>query len=157
MPFNIHSCFAVVKAGTILRPPKSLKTVSAMNFYGYRLRILSGQFKHFYYFRQLLNQYWVDMCAKIETGHVSYIRNNQRKLIIENYVHLNDSVDYDANVQNLGQLVTLPLSFTGGPRYVQDVMTYVRKYERPDLFVTFTSNPKWSDITDYVNTGSRAT
>jgi hypothetical protein len=94
---------------------------------------------------------------KIETGHLSYIRNNQRKLIIENYVYLNDSVDYDANVQNLGQLVTLPLPFTGGPRYTQRVMTYVRKYERPDLFETFTSNPKWSDITDYVNIGSRAT
>ncbi len=27
-------------------------------------------------------------------------------------------------------------------------MTYVRKYGRPDLFITFTCNPCWSEIKD---------
>ncbi|CAE1250270.1 unnamed protein product [Acanthosepion pharaonis] len=40
----------------------------------------------------------------------------------------------------------LPATFTGSPRYMhartQDAMIYVRKYGRPDLFVTFTCNPK---------------
>ena len=30
----------------------------------------------------------------------------------------------------------------------QDAMTYVRKYGNADLFITFTSNPKWSEITE---------
>ena len=30
--------------------------------------------------------------------------------------------------------------------YTQDAMTYVRHYGRPDLFVTFTCNPKWQEI-----------
>ncbi|GKA14769.1 helicase [Tanacetum coccineum] len=42
-------------------------------------------------------------------------------------------------------------SFTGGPRYVmqnyQDVMALCRAYGNPDLFITFTSNPKWPEIT----------
>ena len=28
----------------------------------------------------------------------------------------------------------------------QDAMTYVRTYGRPDLFFTFTCNPKWTEI-----------
>lgn len=30
--------------------------------------------------------------------------------------------------------------------YAQDAMTYVRAYGRPDLFITFTCNPKWEEI-----------
>ena len=30
----------------------------------------------------------------------------------------------------------------------QDAMSYVRKHGRPDLFITFTCNPKWEDIVD---------
>lgn len=30
--------------------------------------------------------------------------------------------------------------------YAQDAMTYVRNYGRPDLFITFTCNPKWREI-----------
>ena len=28
----------------------------------------------------------------------------------------------------------------------QDALTYVRKYGRPDLFITFTCNPAWPEI-----------
>ncbi|XP_029642741.1 uncharacterized protein LOC115217239 [Octopus sinensis] len=45
----------------------------------------------------------------------------------------------------------LPSTYTGGPRYMhertQDAMTYVRHYGRPDLFITFTCNPKWVEVT----------
>jgi hypothetical protein len=38
----------------------------------------------------------------------------------------------------------------GSPRhmheYTQDAMSYVRKYGRPDLYITFTCNPQWDDI-----------
>jgi len=30
--------------------------------------------------------------------------------------------------------------------YIQDAMTFVRAYGRPDLFITFTYNPKWDKI-----------
>lgn len=35
----------------------------------------------------------------------------------------------------------------------QDAMTYVRQYGRPDLFITFTCNPKWKDIKDVLYPG----
>ena len=44
----------------------------------------------------------------------------------------------------------MPASFCGGPRYMferqQDAMVCVRNFGRPDLFITVTTNPKWTDI-----------
>lgn len=60
----------------------------------------------------------------------------------------------------MGQMVVLPSSFTGGPRYMhertQDAMTYVRHYGRPDLFITFTCNPKWEEITQNLFSGQKS-
>ncbi|GFT98707.1 ATP-dependent DNA helicase [Trichonephila clavipes] len=57
-------------------------------------------------------------------------------------------------------MVVLPSSFTGGSRYMhertQDAMTYVRHFGRPDLFITFTCNPKWSEIVDLLNQGQKS-
>ncbi|XP_078740017.1 uncharacterized protein LOC144953327 [Lampetra fluviatilis] len=56
----------------------------------------------------------------------------------------------DADPTQIGRRVVLPATFTGSPRhmhkYAQDAMAYVRKYGRPDPFVTFTCNPKWEEI-----------
>jgi hypothetical protein len=46
----------------------------------------------------------------------------------------------------------LPSSFQGGEHTMgqlyQDAMARVHKFGKPDLFVTFTCNPKWKEITD---------
>lgn len=38
----------------------------------------------------------------------------------------------------------------------QDALTYVRHYGRPDLFITFTCNPKWPEIVWYIKQGQRS-
>ncbi|GFV81297.1 ATP-dependent DNA helicase [Trichonephila clavipes] len=38
----------------------------------------------------------------------------------------------------------------------QDAMTYVRHFGRPDLFITFTCNPKWPEIVDLLNQGQKS-
>jgi hypothetical protein len=100
--------------------------------------------------RQLFHQYVVDMYAKIEAERLRYIRMNQDKLRADEYIHLRDAVNNDVAAQNIGKMVILPSTFTGSPRhlheYTQDAMTYVRKYGRPDLFITFTCNPSWQEI-----------
>ncbi len=101
-------------------------------------------------YRDLFHQYLVDMYAKVQSERLLFLRKNQKQLRAENYVHLKDAIASDGNTQNLGQLVVLPSSFTGGPRYMhertQDAMTYVKNFGRPDLFITFTCNPKWDEI-----------
>ncbi|XP_066451124.1 uncharacterized protein [Eleutherodactylus coqui] len=116
---------------------------------GYSLSLPQDKQNHIFHCRSLLSQFLVDIYAKIETERLNFIRNNQKTLRAESYIHLKDAIDKnDADIRQLGQAVILPSSFTGGPRYMhkrtQDAMTY----GRPDLFITFTCNPKWTEITE---------
>ncbi|GBP61498.1 hypothetical protein EVAR_34735_1 [Eumeta japonica] len=126
------------------------KKISALQFYSYQIQIRRNCFNYLQRFRGLFNQFIVDMYAKIETERLIYIRTNQTRLRAEGYVHLRDAMQQYNNVENVGRLVILPSSFIGGPRYMhertQDAFCYVRKYGRPDLFIAFTTNPKWNEI-----------
>jgi hypothetical protein len=126
------------------------KKVSAMNFYAYRIMVQAGAVNHILLCRQLFHQFVVDMYAKIESERLLFLRCHQKQLRVDEYIHLKDAIANDGNTDKLGQLVILPSTFTGSPRhmheYTQDAMTYVRNYGRPDLFVTFTCNPKWQEI-----------
>ncbi|EYC03673.1 hypothetical protein Y032_0092g2555 [Ancylostoma ceylanicum] len=126
------------------------KKVSAMDFYAYGIMIGTTSQNHILNCRQLFNQFTVDMYAKIESERLLYIRLNQKKLRVDNYIHLRDAVANDGNVSDIGRMVILPATFTGSPRhmheYAQDAMLYVRTCGRPDLFITFTCNPEWIEI-----------
>lgn len=91
-----------------------------MQFYSYRFMIRDICFNHLLYFRNLLNQFAVDMMAKMLTERLSYIRNNLHKLRADSYIHLRDSLNQNnaVNTTELGQIVILPSSFTGSPRYM---------------------------------------
>ncbi|XP_046681745.1 uncharacterized protein LOC124368547 [Homalodisca vitripennis] len=123
-----------------------IKKVSAMNFYAYRLMIRANEENHILRCRQLFHQYVVDMYVKIESERLRYIKFNQVKLRSEEYIHLRDAVignvDATNDINNIGTAYILPSSYIGSPRhmqeYIQDAMTYVRAYGRPDLFITFT-------------------
>lgn len=134
------------------------KSVSCMSFYCYRLMVRENDFNSILRYRMLLNQYVVDQYAKIESERLSYLKNNQKKLRAESYIHLKDALTANEHFDNIGQIVILPSSFTGGPRYLhertQDAMTYVRNYGTPDLFITFTCNPNWKEIKENIFDGS---
>ncbi|GBP12619.1 Zinc finger BED domain-containing protein 4 [Eumeta japonica] len=112
--------------------------------------------------KQLANQFYVDMYVKVESERLRYISLNRTKLRAENYIHLQDAVANDANLNpnNLGRMVILPSSFVNSPRYLheytQDAFVYVRTHGRPDLFVTFTCNPAWPEIVNELMPGQSA-
>ena len=60
-----------------------------------------------------------------------------------------DAVDAD-DERNAGKKVILPPTVYGSPRWYteafQDAMALVRKFGKPDLFVTMTTNPNWPEI-----------
>lgn len=137
---------------TIALNGNSERKVSCMQFYAYRLMIRNDYDNFLHRYKSLFNQYCVDMMAKMMTERLSFIRNNQKTLRADDYIHLRDAVQQDANINanNIGQRVILPATVTGSPRYMheksQDAMTYMRKHGRPDLFITFTCNPEWPEI-----------
>ena len=100
--------------------------------------------------RQLFHQFIVDMYAKIISERLLYVRLNQKKLRVDEYIYLRDTIENDGDTTDLGQLVILPSTFTASSRhmheYTQDPMTYVRSYGSPDLFITFIYNLKWEEI-----------
>ncbi|GFW57569.1 helitron_like_N domain-containing protein [Trichonephila clavipes] len=93
------------------------------------------------------------MYVKVENECLRFIALNQTKLRAENYIHLQDAIRNDADLDRneMGKKVILPSPFVNSVRYLyeytQDAFTYVRNYGRPDLFITMTCNHAWPEIT----------
>ncbi|KAL0852606.1 hypothetical protein ABMA27_016944 [Loxostege sticticalis] len=85
------------------------KTVSAVSFYSYRIMIREGE-----------DNFLVKYRALFKTERLNYIKNNQAKLRADNYIHLKDAIGrQDTEANQLGQMVVLPSSFTGGWIYAR--------------------------------------
>ena len=94
-----------------------------------------------------------------QLNDLNYLRFNQKQLRADTYAVIRDQAEKDdTSLQRIGRSVTiLPSSFQGSPRYVtqktHDGLAIVRRYHRPDLFITFTCNPKWPEIQKYIPKG----
>ena len=93
----------------------------------------------------------IDACAFIDECRLSFIRRSQDQFRSEHFQGITDAVSsgtVDANTP--GKKTILPSSFTGGRRYMQenhqDAIAICRVHGPPDLFTTFTCNPKWPEI-----------
>jgi hypothetical protein len=84
----------------------------------------------------------------MEAERLSFIRNNQDTLRVSKYAKLNSSAE---NGEKTGKRVVLPSSFVGSKRYMDqlyfDGMAISAAVGFPDLFITFTCNPTWPEIT----------
>nr|GEW05751.1 hypothetical protein [Tanacetum cinerariifolium] len=99
----------------------------------------------------LYQQFLVDAFTAVEEQRLKWTRNTQDSLRVDLYHSLNDAfIRGDTNAEGLVKRIVLPRTFTEGHRYMmqnyQDAMALCRAYGNPDLFVTFTSNPKWPEI-----------
>ncbi|XP_049354827.1 uncharacterized protein LOC125819439 [Solanum verrucosum] len=109
----------------------------------------------------LNNEEQVDMYIKLETTRLEYYRfeqSNYRREILQGIV---DSVTAgECRGEKVGQRVLLPGSFIGGPRDMRrrymDAMALVQEYGRPDLFITMTCNPEWTEIQEQLCAGQVA-
>lgn len=100
---------------------------------------------------RLLQQFAVDTYNKIESSRLDYIWNHQKEIRADLYQSLLDSINTGENKGSaIGKRTVLASSFIGGPRdklrRYMDAMTLVRKYGKPDIFLTMTCNPNWEEI-----------
>jgi hypothetical protein len=77
------------------------------------------------------------------------------------YKGLKDAIaPTDQDASHLGTKVILPSTFIGGPRYMvqlyQDALSIVRRFGKPDYFITFTCNPAWPEIVRELKFGQSA-
>ncbi len=131
-----------------------------MQYYSFLLMVRQNDANVLLRYKELLNQFIVDMYVKIESEWLAYIIKHQKELRAEDYVNLQDAIFNDGHARNAGQFVILPSSFTGLPCFMQektqDAMTFVRNFGTPDLFITFTCNPSWPDILKNLMQGQTA-
>jgi len=88
----------------------------------------------------------------MESERLSFIKYNQSKLRVDKYNNLcQASTSSQTQGSQQGKRVVLPSSFIGSRRFMDqlyfDGMTICSYMGFPDLFITFTCNPKWPEIT----------
>uniref|UniRef100_A0A7N0UU60 ATP-dependent DNA helicase n=1 Tax=Kalanchoe fedtschenkoi TaxID=63787 RepID=A0A7N0UU60_KALFE len=133
------------------------KRVSQMQYYSYMLHPRAPG-EHLFLSGRLLQQYVVDAWACTEQNRLQYIAEHQGDLRCELYSGVMDAINEgDHDAAQVVRKMILPSTFAAGDRQMsqlyQDAMAIVRKCGRPDLFVTFTCNPKWPDITAELEPG----
>jgi hypothetical protein len=110
---------------------------------------------------KLTQQWLVDSYLQVEANNLNYIRQNQQHLRAEQYQGLADHVANLAQNADVaaGVAVILPSSFEGSPRSMRerccDAMSIFARWGAPDLFITFTANPTWPEITDNMHPGEQ--
>ncbi|PWZ30269.1 ATP-dependent DNA helicase PIF4 [Zea mays] len=102
--------------------------------------------------KRLFQQFAVDTYIKIESSRLDFIRKNQDRLRADLYKGLVDSLHEGENrADKIRKRIVLSTSFIGGPRDMRrrymDAMALVRKFGKPDIFLTMTCNPNWDEIT----------
>ncbi len=138
----------------------SRNKVTSLQFYAHRFAVRPG-FNPIFYGCKLLQQFMVDAYVRTETGRLQYVKDKQSKFRVEMYQGLMDHIANQAQHTNQqpGRIVILPSSFQGSPRAMranfQDAMTIVSKFGHPDLFLTFTANPRHRDIVNALLPGQQ--
>ena len=94
----------------------------------------------------------MDTYIKIESSRLDYIRNHQTEIRADLYQGLVDSLHVgEGRSQAVGKRMMMPSLFIGGPRDMRrrylDAMALVRRFGKPDIFLSMTCNPKWDEIT----------
>ncbi|CAN7016955.1 unnamed protein product [Brassica rapa subsp. trilocularis] len=145
-----------IKKGVTKATKKQKKpNISMRQFFAFHLHERKNESHSLLHSRRLFKQSLVDAYTTIESNRLRYLRFNQPTLRSDSY----DSIkDYEnagkVDMSDQGSEFVSPASFIGSPRYMKnlylDAMTVCKNFGFPDLFITFTCNPKWSNITRYV-------
>lgn len=115
-----------------------------------------------FYASALFQQFIVDAWAQLEQSRLNFIRNDQKKLRMENAAGMRDVLPLDGRVdlQSVGRPIYLPSSFVGGARFMfqllQDSLAIAQFYQKIDYFITMTANPQWKEIKDELLPGQSA-
>ncbi|GJR79669.1 uncharacterized protein Tco_0150454 [Tanacetum coccineum] len=134
--------------------PEDLKKyVTRREWFAYRIQDRPNVFSTILSSKRLFQQFLVDGYTMVEAERMLYIRNQQSDLRCETYSRMLKAAESGEN-KKCGSKVVLPSSFTGSPRYMMqnylDAMAMFKWYGYPDLFITFTCNPKWPEITRFL-------
>jgi hypothetical protein len=112
--------------------------------------------------QQLALEYYCDIWAQNEARHARFhaLPSQQAKYRMGRKCAIEDQICNGRNVEDASQPMLLPSSFVGSAKWYHmlylDALPLPQRYHCPDLFVTFTCNPKWPEIQREIPGGSSA-
>ena len=153
-PFATLSWPSGVKSVTKKKPTQA-------KYYAYRLVSRTNSSNILLRGSRLTQQWVVDMYCKVLQWKLNWVRNKQKEIRADLYKGLEDQTSCeDVDLQFIGKKIILPASFSYTPRWYdqkyRDAMAIISRYKKPDLFITFTCNPKWEEIEQELEKGQNA-
>jgi len=135
-------------------------TITIHEFFKYHVHYRPNQPNPFICYGRLSKQVVVDARAMEDEYRLDYIMRNQKKLRAEYIQEIFDAIEkgiYEAS--QIGKKVLLPSSHVGCRRYMiqnyHDGIAICCVYGPPDLFIIFTCNPKWPELTTSILEGEQ--
>ncbi|GJV76883.1 DNA helicase [Tanacetum coccineum] len=130
---------------------RETKRVSMNMFYMYQLHERLNSYGLLFRGGRLFQQYVVGVYCCIEQNRMDYYRTHQSDIRKDYLAGVYDAISRgDREGRFIGSKIILPMSFTGGPRYMYshylDALAICRALGNPQFFVTFTCNVNWPEI-----------
>nr|XP_016457584.1 PREDICTED: uncharacterized protein LOC107781402 [Nicotiana tabacum] len=129
--------------------------VPVREYYCYKLQMRNDDEDEILHTGRLLQQYSVDEYIKLETQRLDFVSFNQdlfRMGILQGLLDILRLGERDAS--NVGKQNFLPNCFIGGPRDMRqrymDAIALVQHFRKPDLFITMTCSPSWTEIKEHL-------
>lgn len=127
------------------------KRVTLTRHTAYRIHNRHREFSCLLRGGRLFQRYLVDMWAAADQNNLRYLRLNNNKFRTHISQGLEDAINNDDNLNDVGTRVILPSSYMGGPCHMQqrfqDSLAIARYFKKVDIFLTMTCNPQWPEIT----------
>ena len=141
------------------------RRITPREFFAYHLQLRTNDNENFLHRACRLFQEWIVMgWITVQNQRLNYQSQNQKALRADTYKNIREATEErireagpradslypdDHQTPRVGRKI-LASSFPGGPRWYnakfQDGMAIVREYNKPDFFITMTTNPKWPEI-----------
>lgn len=135
------------------RGEKTRGKVTMQDYYCYACHYRPDQPNPYLCYGPLSSQVVVDCRACIDEQRLWYILRHQDDLRSEHMQGITDAIGQGCvDGATVGKKTILPSSHTAGRRYYQenfqDGLAVCRVHGAPDIFTTFTCNPKWPEIAE---------
>lgn len=139
-------------------PPKkkeaNARRITLLQYYAAHIQIRDGEenWRPIIHGGRLFQQWITDAALMVESNDLDFIKFNQDKLKAFQYAAL-----YRASPAGVPRIV--PSTFQGSVRNMRenclDALAIVRDFGGPDLFITFTANPKWKEVGETIEFGQK--
>ncbi|KAI4345058.1 hypothetical protein L6164_012226 [Bauhinia variegata] len=125
--------------------------VTIHEFFNFRLQMRKDEPQTILSSRRLFQQFIVDVYYVMESERLNYIRYHQKNLRVERYDDLHtDNHHVDEEGTTKGKKHNTSLNLCRFAKYMDqlyfDAMAICGTVGYPDIFLTFTCNPKWLEV-----------